>query len=80
MSPVVVSAALWIVIAVCALTLELLGIFHYRGMWPLTWLVRDAMAKWGWVASFVAAFLGLAMGWLYYHFLIAPRRFGRRKK
>ena len=76
MNAVVVSAAGWVVLVTAAVVWELLGLIGYRGMWPLTWLVRDAMAH------HESAVLGVCLAtigfpaWLAYHFLIERRTYG----
>ena len=70
----------WIVIGLAALTWELLGVFGVDGVWPLTWLVRDALDHDEPVAGLVIclACAGFPV-WLLWHFLIEKRRYGGKR-
>lgn len=76
MNAVQASAVGWIILVCAALTWEGLGLAGWHGMWPLTWLVRDAMAH------HESAVLGVCLAvfgfpaWLAYHFLIERRTYG----
>lgn len=61
----------WIIIFAVGITWETLGIFGVDGVWPLTWLVRDAMNH---SEVAVALVCGL-LAWLAYHFLVEPRKY-----
>lgn len=63
----------WLVIAAVAAVWEALGLAGVDGIWPLTWLIRDAMAH----SPLATVAVAGALAWLAYHFLIARRRYGR---
>lgn len=62
----------WIAIFAVGIVWETLGVFGVGGIWPLTWLVRDAMSHSEVAVALVVGFLA----WLTYHFLVEPRRYG----
>lgn len=65
----------WIVIGLVALAWELLGVFDVADIWPLTSLVRDAMAHTEIAVLVVCLAVVGFPAWLAYHFLIEPRRY-----
>lgn len=69
----------WVVLGITALVWELLGVFGVGGVWPLTWLVRDAMdsSELG-VLGVCLACVGFP-AWLVYHFLVEPRKYGNKQ-
>lgn len=71
------TVALWGIWVVYGVTLELLGLYAIDGLWPLTWVVRDAM-KHSELAVLAVCLLTIGGGsWLAYHFLFEPRIYGR---
>ena len=62
----------WLLIGAVALVWETLGIFGVGGIWPLTWLVRDAMSH----SEVAVAVVVGSLAWLAYHFLVEPRKYG----
>lgn len=79
MNAVTVSAVGWLVILAAAITWETLGLLGVGGLWPLTWLVRDALHKHEAVTGLgiMLACVGFP-AWLLWHFLVEKRRFGRK--
>jgi hypothetical protein len=75
-----VRAALigWLVILAAAVVWEAVGLAGVDGVWPLTWLIRDALHANEDVASLVLilSIVGFP-AWLVYHLLVQRRRYGR---
>lgn len=70
----------WVALGLAALAWEFLGIFHVAGIWPLTWLVRDALDA-NETLTGLALFTTIAGGgaWLLWHFLVQKRRYAGKQ-
>ena len=69
----------WVVILLAAVAWETIGLAGWWGVWPLTWLVRDALDRHE-ASTGLVIFLSVVgfPSWLLWHFLIEKRRYGHR--
>ena len=74
-----ITFALWVTWFCSGITLEVLGLIGYRGMWPLTWLVRDFLTQGEGSYLVVILFIIGFPAWLVYHFLFEPRNYGKHR-
>ena len=70
---------LWTIWFAAGLTIEALGLAGVGGIWPLTWLVRDALDHDEPVAGLgIFMICGGFPLWLLWHFLVEKRAYGKR--